>query len=228
MARRRRLEQIEGVAFDAALVAVAVWVSEDAVQSWLFDHPAALFHGLAGLHLVACPALLVAIITGYGQTGALVAGRRSWPLDWAAALLLAGSFVIPGGLGLLFDPPLWEYLAAIFAPVVVVFPLWIGALLLGERRGWLRPAPQGAPKPWWAVQGLALLSWAYLLWLETMLLVASGREGPLVEVGLPVGVVINYVPVRVALYYVREHSRWERYTALLGALHLLYRLVVRG
>jgi len=228
MARRRRLEQIEGIAFDAALIAVAAWVSEDAVQSWLFEHPAALYHGLAGLHVVTCPALLVAIMAGYGQTQALGERGGSWPLGWAAALLFAGSFMIPGVLGLLFDPPMWEYLVAIFAPVVVVFPLWVGALVIGERRGWSQPAAYGAPKPWWTVQALALLSWAYLLWLETMLLVAAGREGPLVEVGLPIGVLINYVPVRAVLYYVRERSRWERYTAILGALHLLYRLVARG
>lgn len=68
-ARRRRLERLEGVAFDAVLVAVAVAVSEDAVQSWLFEHPAALFHGLAALHVVTCPALLVAIAMGYGKAG---------------------------------------------------------------------------------------------------------------------------------------------------------------
>jgi hypothetical protein len=224
---RRRVERFQGVGFDALLVAVAVAVSEDAVQEWLMAHPAALFHGLAALHVVACPALLVAVVVGYGKAGAPAELQRtgSGVLGWATALMFGGSFVVPGVLGLRFDPPMWEYMLTIFAPVVVVFPAWMGALIVGERRGWLRPAAIGAPKPWWTVQALVLLGWAYLVWLETMLLVAAGRDGPLVEVGLPVGVLIDYLPVRIVVYYVRDSPPWEVWTIALSVAHLLYRIM---
>lgn len=131
MSTRRRLERLQGVAFDAILVAIAVAVSEDAVQAWLMEHPPLLYHGLAALHIAACPALLVATAMGYGKTG---------------------------------DPA------------------------------------------------------------EIMLLVAAGHDGPLVEVGLPVGVLIDYLPVRVVIYYVRDSPRWEIWTIAASVLHLLYRI----
>jgi hypothetical protein len=230
MSGRRRLERLQGLAFDVVLVAVAVAVSEDAVQAWLMEHPPFLYHGLAALHVVACPALLVASAMGYGKTGDLAEINRPGPgpLGWAGALLFGGSFVIPGVLGLLFRMPEWEYMATIFAPVVVVLPLWFWLLIVAERRGWIAPATLGTPKPWWRVQALALLGWCYLVWLETMLLVAARHEGPLVEVGLPVGVLIDYLPVRVVLYYVRDSPRWEVWTITASVLHLLYRIVSAG
>lgn len=226
MSTRRRFERIEGFAFDAILVAVAVAVSEDAVQAWLLEHPPALYHGLAALHVVTCPALLMATMMGYGRAGDRDELQRRGPglLGWATALLLCGSFMIPAVLGLTFDPPAWEFMATIFAPVVLVFPLWTAAAIVGERRGWLAPVKLGVPKPWWRVQALAVLAWCYLVWLETMLLVAAGQEGALIEVGLPLGVLIDYLPVRVVLYYVRDSSRWEVYTITLSVLHLLYRI----
>jgi hypothetical protein len=86
------------------------------------------------------------------------------------------------------------------------------------------PARIDVPKPWWSVQALALLTWAYLIWLETMLLVAASETGPLSQVGVPVGVLIDYLPIRVAMYYVRDSSRWEAYTITATVLHLLYRI----
>ncbi|MEZ4454692.1 MAG: hypothetical protein R3B09_34895 [Nannocystaceae bacterium] len=224
-ARRRRIERIEGVTLDAILIAAAVAVSEDAVQEWLMEHPPALFHGLALLHCVACPALLVAIFAGYGGTSEALERPGQGLLVWAMVLLFGASFLIPGVLGLLFRMPGWEFMTTIMAPVVVILPLWLWARVVAERRGWITPPKVGEPKPWWSVQALAVLAWGYLLWLETMLLVAAGREGPLVEVGLPLGVLIDYLPVRVVLYYVRESSRWERWTIALSVVHLLYRLV---
>lgn len=226
MGARSRIRRAEGVAFDAILVAVAVAVSEDAVQEWLLARPAALFHGLAALHVVACPALLMAIVAGYGAAGSPAEINRSGSglLGWAAALLLGGSFVVPGVLGMLFEPPMWESMLTILAPVAVVFPLWVAGWIVAERRGWIAPVRIGEAKPPGLVRALAALAWAYLLWLETMLLVAAGREGPLVEVGLPLGVLIDYLPVRVVIYYVRESSRWERVTIALSVAHLLYRI----
>lgn len=227
MSGRRRLERLQGLAFDVVLVAIAVAVSEDAVQAWLMEHPPFLYHGLAALHIVACPALLVATVAGYGKTGDLAELNRRdpGPLGWAGALLLCGSFVIPGVLGLLFRMPEWEYMATIFAPVIVVLPLWLWLMIVAERRGWIAPMKIGVAKPWWRVQALALLGWCYLVWLETMLLVAATHEGPLVEVGLPLGVLIDYLPVRVVLYYVRDSPRWEVWTITASVLHLLYRIV---
>lgn len=221
---RRRVERIEGLTLDALLIAAAVAVSEDAVQEWLLGHPPALYHGLALLHAVACPALLLAVFSGHGRAREALERPGTGLLIWAVVLLFAAGFIIPGVLGLLFRPPQWEFLATIFAPLVVL-PLWAWAVLVAERRGWIAPAKIGAPRPWWSVRALALLTWGYLLWLETMLLVAAGREGPLVEVGLPLGVLIDYLPVRVILYYVREGSRWEIWTIALSVIHLLYRLV---
>lgn len=89
-----------------------------------------------------------------------------------------------------------------------------------------RPARLGEKKAWWKVQLLALVAWAYLVWMETMMLVAAEEGGPLAEVGLPLGVLVDYVPVRVMLYYVRDASRWEVLTIVASTLHLVIRLAM--
>jgi hypothetical protein len=146
-------------------------------------------------------------------------------LGWASAFLWCGSFVIPGVLGLLFDPPMWLYMTSIFAPVVI-FPLWMTAIVVLERRGVIQPARVGVRKPWWSVQALAVLGWGYLITLELMLLTAATKTGPLVEVGLPLGILIDYLPARVVLYYIRLSSRWELATMIASILYLLVRLAI--
>lgn len=219
------IERAEGFAIDSILVAAAALESEDAVQGWLFAHPRAIYHGLALLHMIACPAAIVAVVAGFGLAGRREEIQRTGPgvLGWALAGVVGGTFVIPAVLGLNFDLAAWEYMGAIFAPLAIV-ALWLGAIVFAERRGWISPARVGAPKAWWKVQGLALLFWAYLLWLETMLLVAAPIEGPLTRVGIPAGILIDYLPVRVVLYCARDSSRWERYTIAASVAHLLYRI----
>jgi len=56
------------------------------------------------------------------------------------------------------------------------------------------------------------------------MLVAAEKGGVLAEVGLPLGVVVDYVPVRVMLYYVRDASKWEVLTIAASTAHLVYRL----
>jgi hypothetical protein len=141
------------------------------------------------------------------------------------ALFLCGSFIVPGVLGLAIESELWVMMGAVFGPFVVL-PLWIGGVVLAERWKWIAPARVGERKPWFMVQALALLTWAYLVWLETMMLVAAERGGPLAEAGLPMGVLLDYVPVRIVLCYVRETTRWEVVTITASVLHLLYRLSV--
>jgi hypothetical protein len=227
--RSGRIERAEGIAIDSILIAVAALESEDVVQEWLFAHPRALYHGLAIIHMVACPAVIVAVVMGFGLAGRREELQRRTPgvLGWALPLLLCGSFVIPAVLGLSFRLAMWEYMGAIFAPLVIV-ALWLTAIVVAERRGWIRPAHVGQRRAWWKVQGLALLCWAYLLWLETMLLVAAGMEGPLTQVGIPLGILIDYLPIRIVLYYVRDSSRWERYTIAASVVHLLYRIAAAG
>jgi hypothetical protein len=50
--------------------------------------------------------------------------------------------------------------------------------------------------------------------------------GALAEVGLPLGVLVDYVPVRVMLYYIRDASRWEVVTIVASTLHLVVRLAM--
>jgi hypothetical protein len=90
----------------------------------------------------------------------------------------------------------------------------------------MKPAKVGVPKAWWRVQALALLAWAYLLWMETLMLVAAAKGGVLAEVGLPMGVLVDYVPVRVMLYYVRDATKWEVMTIVASTLHLIVRLAM--
>ena len=216
--------RLAGVSLDALLVAVAAAVSEDRVQQWLMEHPDALYHGLVLLHLVTLPAMLVALITGYGRAEEALFQRGPGLLGWAKAGLLGGSFIVPGVLGMLFGGELWEFMAAIFGPVLVVFPGWLGAILWAERRGWIPPGRLGERKPGWRVAALSGLTSAYLLWLETTLICAAARPGALTLVGLPLGVLLDYLPIRVALYYVRDSERWEATTITLSVLHLLYRI----
>jgi hypothetical protein len=223
-ARRSWLERIQGIAFDAVLFAIAAAAGEQVVQSWLFDHPAALFHGLTALHLITCPALLIAIVVGHGKADAeLQRNTRPGLLGWAMALLWGASFIIPGVLALTFDVALWEMMLAIFGPLVV-FVLWMWGLIVAERRRWIAPARMGEAKPWWSVQALSLLTWAYLIWLETMLIAAAAKPGPLTSVGVPLGVAIDYLPIRVAMYYVRDSSRWEVWTIVATVCFLLYQI----
>jgi hypothetical protein len=222
--RRRRLERIQGIAFDAILIAIAAAAGEQVVQSWLFEHPRALFHGLTALHLITCPALLVATVAGHGKAAAELTSTRSGGLfGWTMALLWGGSFIIPGVLALIFRVAAWEMMTAIFGPLVV-FALWMWAIIVAERRGWVKPARLGEPKPWWSVQALAVLSWAYLIWLETMLISAAAKPGPLSQVGVPLGVAIDYLPVRIAMYYVRDSARWEVWTIVATVGFVLYQV----
>jgi hypothetical protein len=221
---RHRAERVEGIAFDVVLIAVATMVSSDAVEAWLLAHPRDLYYGVAALHVVTVPAVMAAVIGGYGSAEAELAKPGPGILGWATALFLCGSFVVPGVLGLTLDQQLWVMMATVFGPFVVM-GVWVGVVIVGERRGWIAPVKTGAKPVWWKVQALALLAWAYLLWLETMMLVAAGKGGPLAEVGLPMGVLIDYLPVRVMIYLVRsEASRWEVLSIAAGTLYLVIRL----
>jgi hypothetical protein len=222
---RNRLERVEGVAFDAILIGVATTFASPQVRAWLRGDPELLYQVTALLHVIACPSLLVAVVLGHGKAGSLDQLERKGPdvLAWAVVLLWCGSFVIPGVLGLLFKPPLWMFMGTVFAPVAV-FPLWMWIIVVLERRGVIQRARVGEAKPWWSVQALAVLGWGYLIALEMMLIVASTRQGPLVEVGLPLGILIDYLPVRVVLYYIRHRSRWELATMVASVVYLFYRL----
>lgn len=213
------------MAFDAVLIAVAAAVSEDAVQTWLFENPRSLYYGLSLLHLLTFPALLTAIIAGYGRAGSREELQRqgSGLLGWAGALFFGGSFIVPGVLGLIVEIKQWVMMTTIFGPLPLL-GLWVGALVWAERRQLIRPRRVGEKPHWLPVQLLALLTWAYLVWTETMLLVAAGKSGPLSSVGLPLGVLLGYLPVRVLLYYVRDSYRWEALVIAASVLHLLYRV----
>lgn len=222
---RRRFERAQGFVFDGVLIATATLYASPTAKTWLVADADRIYYAVALLHLITCPALLVAVIAGYGRAGTREELERRGPgvLGWAVAMLWGASFIIPAVLGLLFDPPVWLFMTTVFGPLVV-FVLWIIAMVVAERRGWVAPLKLGVPKPWWRVQLLALFAWSYLIALEMMLLEAATREGPLVEVGLPLGVLIDYVPVRIVMYYVRMHSRWEAVTIAASVLYLLVRL----
>lgn len=213
-----------GVAADLVLFAVVAWVSQDAVEGWLVAHPTGLHVGLSLLHLVTVPALALALLSGVGQTDELYRPGGATALVWSAVLFYGGGFVIPGVLGLLFRTPAWAMMATVFGPYLLA-GLAVGGLVWAEGRGWLAPRAIGARPGPLAAHALALLCWSYLVLLETMLLVAAGQAGPLSTVGVPAGVLIDYLPARVLLYHLRESSRWERWTIALTTLHLLWRVV---
>jgi len=204
---------------------VATTFAGPPVRGWLQANPHLLYHVPALLHVIACPALLVAVVVGHGKAGTREYLEKTSPdlLTWATVFLWCGSFVIPAVLGLLFDPPLWMFMGTIFAPVLL-FPLWAVAIAMLEKRGVIQPSRVGEPKPWWSVQALALLGWGYLIALEMMLIVAAGKDGPLVEVGMPLGILIDYLPVRIVLYYIRLRSNWELVTMVASVLYLFVRL----
>lgn len=224
---RNLVERSQGVALDVLAISVATIVATPTLQSWLRADPQLLYHVTVALHLVACPALLVAVVLGHGKAGTLQELQRRGPgvLGVATALLWCSSFVIPGVLGLLFRPPVWLFMTSVFAPVAI-FPLWMVVIVVLERRGVIAPTRIGERKPWWSVQALAVLGWGYLIALEMMLLTAAGKTGPLVEVGLPLGILIDYLPARVVLYYVRLSSRWELATMIASVLYLLVRIAM--
>jgi hypothetical protein len=220
---RARLERAEGFVFDGVLVAVAVMVSSDEVQAWLFEHPRELYYGVSFLHLIAFPLLIGAVVAGYGKAEADLQKQGATLLVWATVLFFACSFIVPGVLGLALDQQLWVMMTTIFGPFVLLVALGF-AVVQAEKRKWIAPAKVGVPKPWWKVQVLAVVAWAYLLWMETMMLVAAEKGGALAEAGLPMGVLLDYLPVRVMLYHLRDASRWEVLTITASTLHLLYRL----
>ena len=76
------------------------------------------------------------------------------------------------------------------------------------------------------VQALALLTWAYLVWTEAMLVASAGKSGPLVTVGLPLGVLLGYLPARGLLYYVREPYPGEVIVIAASVSHLLARVLL--
>jgi hypothetical protein len=222
---RARIERIEGIAFDVVLLAIAAWVAEDWVQAWLLEHPAGLYWSLSALHLAAFPFMLYAIMMGWGRAGRPEEVNRSGSgaLGWAVALYFGGSFVVPGVLTMVLDVQLWVMMTTIFGPLGL-FALVVTIAIVGEKRGWWPPAQMHARPSMLAVQALALVSWGYLVCVETMMIVAAGTDGPIGEVGLAFGVLINYVPLRVLLFYVRDSYPWERWTIVLTTLHLLLRV----
>jgi hypothetical protein len=207
------------------LIAVAAVVSKEVVQEWLFDNPQGLYYGLSFLHPVTFAALLTALVSGYGRSGTKEEFQRegSGLLGWAIALFFGCSFIVPGVLGLLLETKLWVMMTTVFGPFPLT-ALWVGALLWAERRGLKKPLRLDEKPHWFLVLALALLTWAYLVCTETMLLVAAGQSGPIASVGLPLGVLVGYLPARVLLYYVRDPYRWEMYIIVASVLHLLFRL----
>ncbi len=221
--RRAQAEKVEGIVFDCLLVAAVVMVSSDEVQAWLLVHPRELYYGVSALHVITVPAILIAVVSGYGRSEEAMRQPGIGVIGWAVALFLGCSFIVPGVLGLAVDSQLWVLMATVFGPFVGI-GVGMFALVLAEKRGWIAPARVGEQKAWWKVQLLALLAWGYLLWMETLMLVAAAKGGPLAEVGLPLGVLVDYVPVRVMLYHVREASRWEIATIVASTLHLIVRI----
>jgi hypothetical protein len=227
VSRRRHLERVEGFVFDVLLVAVAVMVTTDEIQAWLFEHPRELYYGVALLHVIAMPVVMGAAVAGYGQSEKLMLNQTSGPnlLVWAMVLFYGCGFIVPGVLGLALDTKLWVMMSAIFGPIVMLVVVGVAAVKL-EKWGWTRPAKVGVPKAWWKVQLLAVVAWAYLLWMETTMLVVAEKGGVLAETGLPMGVLVDYVPVRVVLYYIRDASRWEIVTIVASTVHLIVRLAL--
>ncbi|HUQ02647.1 MAG TPA: hypothetical protein VM261_09145 [Kofleriaceae bacterium] len=225
MSRRNVIERVEGFVFDVLLAAVAVMVTTDEIQAWLFEHPRELYYGVAFLHVVAMPVVMAAAVAGYGQSEKLMQHQTSGPnlLVWSMVLFYACGFIVPGVLGLALDTKLWVMMSAVFGPIVMLVVVGVGAVMF-EKWGWTQPAKVGVPKAWWKVQMLSLVGWAYLLWMETTMLVVAEKGGVLAETGLPMGVLVDYVPVRVVLYYVRDASRWEILTIVASTLHLIVRL----
>jgi hypothetical protein len=223
--RRTQVERVEGIVFDCMLVTIASMVSTDEIQEWLFAHPRELYYGMSLLHVIAVPVVLMAVIMGYGQSEKEMMKTGTGVLGWASALFFCCSFIVPGVLGMTLDTQEWVMMTTIFAPIVLFF---VGAPLVAtaEKRGWIEPLRIGVPKAWWRVQALALLAWAYLLWMETLMLVAAAKGGVLAEVGLPMGVLVDYVPVRVMLYYVRDATKWEVMTIVASTLYLIVRLAM--
>ncbi len=225
VSRRKLLEKVEGFVFDVLLVAVAVMVTTDEIQAWLFEHPRELYYGVSLLHVIAMPVVMAAVVAGYGQSEKSMMDPRGGSnlLVWATVLFYACGFIVPGVLGLALDTQLWVMMSTVFGPIVMLFVIGVAAVKF-EKWGWTKPAMVGVPKAWWKVQTLALVAWAYLLWMETTMLVVAEKGGVLAETGLPMGVLVDYVPVRVVLYYVRDASRWEILTIVLSTLHLIWRL----
>jgi hypothetical protein len=224
VSRRSAAEKVEGFVFDGLLFTVAVMVSYDEIQAWLFEHPRELYYGMSALHVIAIPLVIVAVVSGFGQSEHALRDHKGPNIvGWGTALLLGCSFIVPVVLAMSLDQQLGVALSTVFGPFVVL-AVMMTALVNAEKRGWIEPARQGEQKAWWKVQVLALVGWAYLLWMETLMLVAPEKGGPLAEVGLPLGVLVDYVPVRVMLYYIRDASRWEIATIAASTLHLVYRL----
>lgn len=160
---------------------------------------------------------------GYGKAEQELTKTGSGVFGWATALVWGGSFVVPGVLSLILHVAMWEMMLTIFGPLAL-FALWMAGLIFAEGRGWIEPPRIGVPKARWRVRGLAILTWAYLVWLETMLISAAATPGPLSQVGVPVGVVIDYLPIRVALYYVCDGSRFERVTIAISVALVLFQI----
>jgi hypothetical protein len=223
--RRARVERVEGIVFDCMLATTVTLVSTDELQEWLFAHPRELYYGVSLLHVIAVPVVIMAVVAGYGRSEKEMMKTGSGVLGWAMALFFCCSFIVPGVLGMTLDSQEWVMMVTIFGPIVLLFGG--GALVaIAEQRGWIAPMKIGVAKPWWRVQALALLAWAYLLWMETLMLVAAAKGGVLAEVGLPMGVLVDYVPVRVMLYYVRDATKWEVMTIVASTLYLIVRLAM--
>jgi hypothetical protein len=222
---RTTFERVQGIVFDVVLVGVAAWVAEDYVQQWLFDHPSGLYYGLSALHLIAYPFMLSALVAGWGHAGDReeLQRRSAGPMIWSAVLYFAGGFIVPGVLALQLDIQTWVMMTTIFAPLALFFAaVWIS--IVGERKGWWPPRRVDERPSALGVQALALLSWGYLIAVETMMIMAAAEGGPIGEVGVLLGILVNYIPLRILMFYIRESYSWERWTIAAGVVHLLLRL----
>lgn len=217
-----------GPIVDAVLILVATLVVEEAVEAWLWDHHQVLYFGAVALHLLLLPTVAHVLLSPWSPAAELMLAQQSTTrqnvLVWSSAIGGCTSFIVPGVMALALDVQAWSMFLAIFGPYVLM-AAWIGVTIkLDERsnHGWSRQGTQ----PWPVTRpAIALLLWAYLLFVETLLLVCVGEGDPWGDpMVVSMAVFAGYLPTRIQLWFLGEQSRLELVTAVVAGVHLIFRV----
>lgn len=219
---------------DLGLIALAIALAEDPVSDWLAAHPDALYVVCGSLHIAVMPLAINLLISPWvGASELVLSNERSLAervLVWTGVGFVVTSFIVPGvlGMALRISAP-WMF-AIVFGPYVAL-GLVTWALARLDQHLDHRYSRQGANPPPGLMPVAYAVLWAYLVAVETMLMVVahSGREPFAEPLILSMALFAGYAPTRTFLWFLEpraRHRAMEAVVAVGAFLHLAWRVAI--
>ncbi len=224
---------LRSVLVDTVLIGTAIAYLSDAVQQWFMAHREALGAVLIALHVSMLPLLTLAqLMPGVPGASRLTNPGQATPLSqvfvWLYVLHLGAGLIVPGVINLgVSNPGPVAFGASIIGPLICTALAFFILTAIDERFDH-RYSRLDAAEPTGFTRSFAVIAWAYLLAMETLLLTAvTHPRSHSVLTARPavlMAAIVGYLPVRLAIALIHR-SRWsELLLSSVGFVHLLYRL----